>query len=215
MGNVTGNRNADAVAAPALDSAAVEALCVAIAHRRSLGGARLSPDPVAPHLIQRALEAADWAPSHGDTEPWRFTVYTGHSRHALGEAFAQAYRSDAERGGVFKESVYQAQRERALASPVWISIGMQPALRPEGCQACKLVPLPVDTLALLVERALLDPSVRVRRVAVHQLGLQEQDPRAIEALNTLLDRETDAKLLSRAHTALANQQARRPGDSGA
>jgi nitroreductase len=89
------NSEARVAAAPALEGGAVEALCQAIAHRRSLGVARLSPDPVAPHLIQRALEAADWAPSHGDTEPWRFTVYTGDSRHALGEAFAQAYRSDA------------------------------------------------------------------------------------------------------------------------
>jgi hypothetical protein len=44
-----GTLNFAAGVAPALDGAAVEALCEAIAHRRSLGVARLSPEPVEPH----------------------------------------------------------------------------------------------------------------------------------------------------------------------
>lgn len=110
----------------------VEALCHAIQHRRSMGVARLLPEPVPRYLIQRALEAADWAPSHGDTEPWRFTVYAEESRRALGDAFAEAYRLDAEREGDFKQTAFDAQRERVWGAPVWVSIGMQPALRPDG-----------------------------------------------------------------------------------
>ena len=104
----------------------------AIRNRRSMGVARLLPDAVEPGLIARALEAADWAPSHGETEPWRFVVYSGESRRALGEAFAKAYKLDAERDGDFKEKSYEAQKERAWGSPVWVSIGMQPELRPDG-----------------------------------------------------------------------------------
>jgi nitroreductase len=118
--------------ASALEPAAVEALCTAIAHRRSLGVARLLPDPVEPYLIQNALEAANWAPSHGDTEPWRFVVYMGDSRRALGEAFAEAYRFDTLRDGDFRQNVYESQRARVWDSPVWISIGMEPALLPDG-----------------------------------------------------------------------------------
>jgi nitroreductase len=110
----------------------VEALMDAIQNRRSMGVARLKPDTVPRHLVERALEAADWAPSHGETEPWRFTVYTGESRRALGEAFAEAYRLDAERDGDYKPAAHEAQRERVWASPVWVSIGMQPALRADG-----------------------------------------------------------------------------------
>ena len=116
----------------ALAPAEIEGLLKAIAHRRSLGVARLLPDPVPPALIQRALEAADWAPSHGDTEPWRFTVYTGESRKALGNAFAESYRADAAQDGSFRQETFESQQERAFGSPVWISIGMQPALRPNG-----------------------------------------------------------------------------------
>lgn len=116
----------------AFDQASIDALCKAIAHRRSMGVARLLPDPVDPALVERALVAADWAPSHGETEPWRFTVYTGESRRALGEAFAEAYRRDAQSTGDFKEKSWESQKERAWGSPVWISIGMQPAVRADG-----------------------------------------------------------------------------------
>lgn len=77
------------------------------------------------------------------------------------------------------------------------------ALHALGCQGCKACPLDVDIVAALVRLALTDRSIRVRRVAVHQLGCQPLDPRATEALETLLGRETDAGLLSRARWALA------------
>jgi nitroreductase len=115
-----------------IGEAGVEALLRAIRHRRSLGVARLLAEPVPRHLIRRAVEAADWAPSHGDTEPWRFTVYTRDARRELGEAFAQAYRRDAEADGGYKQATFEAQRERSQAAPVWISIGMQPALLHDG-----------------------------------------------------------------------------------
>ena len=107
-------------------------LMQAIRSRRSMGVARLSPDEVPETLILTALEAANWAPSHGETEPWRFTVYTGEGRRGLGEAFAAAYQKDAEREGNFKESSFTGQRERVWAAPVWISLGLEPALRPDG-----------------------------------------------------------------------------------
>lgn len=114
------------------DTEQIDVLCAAIAHRRSLGIARVHPDqPVDSRLIAKALQAADWAPSHGETEPWRFTVYTGESRHALGDAFGEAYRLDAGEDG-FKQATFEANRARALGAPVWISIGMSPGLRSDG-----------------------------------------------------------------------------------
>lgn len=114
------------------DTERLNALCEAIAHRRSMGIARVHADkPVDRELVEKALQAADWAPSHGETEPWRFTVYTGESRNALGDAFAEAYRLDAGENG-FKEAAFEANRQRALGAPVWISIGMSPGLRSDG-----------------------------------------------------------------------------------
>jgi nitroreductase len=114
---------------PAIDEAALSVLEAAIARRRSMGLARLRPDAVDPELIERALRAANWAPSNGDTEPWRFTVFTGDSRAALGDALAEAYREGAE---TFRPETYEANREKVWSAPVWISIGMTPGLRPDG-----------------------------------------------------------------------------------
>lgn len=110
-----------------------KALHDVIANRRSLGLARLKDEPVDPAILREALEAANWAPSHGDTEPWRFTVFTGEGRHALGEAFAEAYRQDA--GDDLRPETLQAMRERGTDAPVWISIGMTPGFLPDGRRA--------------------------------------------------------------------------------
>jgi|GEM_PF-49322 len=94
--------------------------------RRSLGLSRLRPDPVDRHLIERMLEAANWAPSHGDTEPWRFTVFTGQGRARLAELFVEAQRADG------KPDDTSGAWKRAFAAPVWISIGMAPMLNEDG-----------------------------------------------------------------------------------
>ncbi len=110
-----------------------DALRDVIANRRSLGLARLQETVVDPTILREALEAANWAPSNGDTEPWRFTVFTGDARKELGEAFAEAYRLDS--GDDYKDATFQAMRERGTDAPVWISIGMTPGLRPDGSRS--------------------------------------------------------------------------------
>ena len=111
----------------------VAALRETLARRRSLGLARLKDEPVPPGILEAMLESANWAPSHGDTEPWRFTVFTGSGREALGEAFADAYREDA--GESFREESFRAMRERGTDAPAWISIGMSPGFLPDGRRA--------------------------------------------------------------------------------
>jgi nitroreductase len=110
----------------------VDDLLTAIRRRRSMGVARLRDEAVSREALLPVLEAARWAPSHGETEPWRFTIYTGDARQALGEAFAAAYRSDAEREGTLRPEVLESQRRRTESAPVWIALGMEPALRVDG-----------------------------------------------------------------------------------
>jgi len=105
-----------------------DALLAALAHRRSLGLSRLKPDPVDRHLIERMLEAANWAPSHEDTEPWRFTVFSGEGRNALFDLFLAAQRANDPGKTIDPEGA----RKRAFAAPVWISLGMVPKLQKDG-----------------------------------------------------------------------------------
>jgi nitroreductase len=110
----------------------LEILLKAIKNRSSMGVARLSSHAVPRAIIETALDAANWAPSHGETEPWRFTVFTEDGRRGLGEAFAQAYQEDAEREGSFKSATFESQRGRVWDAPVWISLGIEPMLLPNG-----------------------------------------------------------------------------------
>ena len=60
-----------------------QALLDAIRARRSFALNQLSPEPIDLAAIPLMLEAARWAPNHGLTEPWRFTVFAGDRRQAL------------------------------------------------------------------------------------------------------------------------------------
>jgi nitroreductase len=58
----------------------------AIRLRRSIKPDKMKPDPVERAVLERLLDAANWAPTHGRTEPWRFIVFEGEARRALAEA---------------------------------------------------------------------------------------------------------------------------------
>ena len=102
-----------------------QALLAAIRGRRSFGLKDVSPEPIDLTLIEQILEAANWAPSHGKTEPWRFVVYSGDGRKAVSEAFGAAYR-ELNQGKRYSEAGEQAQRDRAWQAPIWIALGMLP-----------------------------------------------------------------------------------------
>jgi nitroreductase len=105
-------------------------LLAAIAHRRSMGLSRLKSDPVDRSLVEKMVRAADWAPSHGDTEPWRFQVFMDEGRNVLANLFEKSHRDDA--GEDAKPEILEALRKRAFSAPVWISISMVPELKEDG-----------------------------------------------------------------------------------
>jgi len=57
------------------EKASVEVVEKAIRERRSMFLADLNGEAASDEAIERMLEAANWAPTHGQTQPWRFTVF--------------------------------------------------------------------------------------------------------------------------------------------
>lgn len=108
------------------DEAFAPRLLNALANRRSFALKDITTDPVDRDMIAQLLEAANWAPSHGKTEPWRFVVYRGAARQGLSEAFGAAFRvlNPAQPAGSAGEL---AQSQRVWQAPVWIALGMQPS----------------------------------------------------------------------------------------
>jgi HEAT repeats len=71
------------------------------------------------------------------------------------------------------------------------------ALHSLSCDTCKLAPLEVtgDLVARLVEMTLHDPSIRVRRAALGNLGASCADPRALQVFEQIVSNESDVELV--------------------
>ena len=108
------------------DDASAPRLLHALANRRSFALKDITCDPVDCGAIAQLLEAANWAPSHDKTEPWRFVVYSGAARQELSDAFGVAFRilNTAQPVGSVGELT---QSQRVWQAPVWIALGMQPS----------------------------------------------------------------------------------------
>ncbi|GLE05437.1 hypothetical protein PINS_up014450 [Pythium insidiosum] len=65
-----------------------------VAHRRSIFPDSYDPAQTVPkEVLEKMLEAANWAPTHGRSEPWRFVVFsTPEARLRLGEFEAELYK---------------------------------------------------------------------------------------------------------------------------
>lgn len=73
---------------------------------------------VADELWAELFECANWAPSHGHTEPWRFKVYRGEAREDLGRGLQAAYREETPEGEFREEKFEKLGRNPQLANGV-------------------------------------------------------------------------------------------------
>ena len=63
-----------------------------IRNRRSVFPAQYNSDEIAKETIIKILEAANWAPTHKKTEPWRFKVMRDEKLVQLGQFLADKYK---------------------------------------------------------------------------------------------------------------------------
>lgn len=62
-----------------------------IKRRRSVFPAQYNDKPISKNDIKKILEAANWAPTHKKTEPWRFKVIQGGKKAELGAFLSNTY----------------------------------------------------------------------------------------------------------------------------
>ncbi|NNE76489.1 MAG: nitroreductase [Pricia sp.] len=68
-----------------------------IKNRRSVFPAQYNDRPIDKADIKKLLEAANWAPTHKKTEPWRFRVLMGDAKERLGIFLSHKYLETEER----------------------------------------------------------------------------------------------------------------------
>ena len=96
-----------------------------IRQRRSVKPALMDPEkPVDAALLDTLLENANWAPTHGLTEPWRFTVFTGSARQKLA-GFLQGLYQVLTPAHAFKKEKLEKLGRNPLLAPVVLAICMQ------------------------------------------------------------------------------------------
>ena len=65
-----------------------------IAKRRSIFPIQFSDKEVTDSQLHELFEAANWAPTHRRTEPWRFKVFRGEKKTGLGKVFGRCLYQD-------------------------------------------------------------------------------------------------------------------------
>lgn len=157
----------------------------AIAERRSIG--RFKNEPVERDVIIQLLQAAGWAPSHHNTQPWRFVVMTGEGRNKLGEGYADVALSEA--SGLSEEEVHEKRKKeiaKAFRAPVVIAAICSPADDPRAVAA--------------EERAAAQAAVQNLLLAAHGLGLgaiwRSGAPMFHEAMKAAFELRSDEEIVA-------------------
>ncbi|MCH2201286.1 MAG: nitroreductase [Fuerstiella sp.] len=70
-----------------------DAVSELIRRRRSIKPSQFNTQRIDDSVVSVLLENANWAPTHGMTEPWRFFVFSDTARESLGHALAGIYRT--------------------------------------------------------------------------------------------------------------------------
>lgn len=95
-----------------------------IRHRRSVYPKQFNDQKIPREIIEQLLENANWAPTHGKTQPWRFMVFEGESLAELGELQASIYQK-ATPPELFKEAKHEKLRLNPTKASHVIAICMK------------------------------------------------------------------------------------------
>lgn len=100
-----------------------------IRSRRSVFPDQLAAgQPVDDAVIREILTNATWAPNHGKTEPWHFTVFSGAGLQKLANFQADLYKQES--GPNFKQITYDKLLANPLKASHVIALGMKRSANP-------------------------------------------------------------------------------------
>lgn len=95
-----------------------------IKNRRSIYPEQYSDRKVQREMVEKILNNAIWAPTHGMTQPWRFSVFMDEGKTKFAEVFSTLYKQTTPEDK-FQESKFNKLRDRVLKASVVIAINMK------------------------------------------------------------------------------------------
>lgn len=96
-----------------------------IRNRRSIYPNMFSEERIEDEVIEALLENANWAPTHGLTEPWRFVVFTNDGLQKLADFQSNLYQKKSTEAGTFDVAKFDKLRLKPLKASHIIAIGMK------------------------------------------------------------------------------------------
>ncbi len=97
-----------------------------IAQRRAVFPRQYNTKPIRKEAIETILAAANWAPTHKHTEPWRFKVLQGKKLAEFGQYMAERYKATATK---FSERKHKGIFEKFCQSACVLVVCMQRDLK--------------------------------------------------------------------------------------
>ena len=99
-----------------------------IKNRRTIYPEQFTGRKIHKEIVEDVLNNAIWAPTHGNTQPWRFTVFMGEKREELSSFLSNLYKEKVSEED-FNEMKYNKLKNRPLMASVVIAIQMTPDKR--------------------------------------------------------------------------------------
>ena len=95
-----------------------------VKNRRSVFPKQFIPGKTISHeIIEQIMINATWAPNHGGSEPWQFSVFSGKGLQKLADFQSELYKKNS--GENFKEDKFLKLKTQPLMASHIISIGMK------------------------------------------------------------------------------------------
>lgn len=153
-----------------------------IRSRRTVKPADMDAErPVDPALLMELLENANWAPTHGLTEPWRFRVFTGTARARLATEMQRFYR-EVTPAAEFREDKYEKLGRNPLLAPVLVIAWMErrggakiPEIEEMEAVACALQNLALSATAAGLGSFWSTPPLIYTQAFNEWLGIRAED----------------------------------------
>ncbi|MEL6987221.1 MAG: nitroreductase [Bacteroidota bacterium] len=95
-----------------------------ISKRRSIYPPQYNEKNIPDYLIKEVLNAANWAPNHKKTEPWRFKVIRGNALNRFSDYMGAYYKANTPEEK-YSEIKYKRNKKKALQSNCIIAICMR------------------------------------------------------------------------------------------
>ena len=95
-----------------------------IKNRRTIYPKFFSSRKVHKEIVEHLLNNATWAPTHGNTQPWKFQVYMGDSREKLSKNLGELYQLLTPKD-LYNEGKFKKISSRPFLSSVAIVVSMK------------------------------------------------------------------------------------------